>query len=67
MKNHVDGVNIPDEIIKQMEDGVSGVEIACDIVEKIHPYVDGIHIMALGDVNGSNQIISKTLNLNIVI
>lgn len=63
MKNEVEGVDIPDEIINQLKDGVSGVDISCQIVEKIYPYVDGIHIMALGDVAGSNKIIEKALEL----
>lgn len=63
MKNQVEGVEIPDDVITQLKDGVSGVEIACGIVEKIFNYVDGIHIMALGDVSGSNTIIERALKL----
>jgi len=56
MKDHVEGIDVPDEVIAKMEAGATGVQIACDIIEDIHKYVDGIHIMALGDVKGTNQI-----------
>lgn len=64
MKDNVEGIDIPDEIILSMEkEGKTGIEIACNIVRDIYKYIDGIHIMALGDVKGSNQIIEfvKTL------
>jgi len=58
MKDHVEGIDVPDHIIERMEkDGATGVEIVCDVIKDIHKHVDGIHIMALGDVKGSNQII----------
>ena len=58
MKDNVEGIDIPDEIILRMEkEGKSGIEIACNIIRDIYPYADGIHIMALGDVKGTNQII----------
>lgn len=63
MKDNVEGIDVPDEIIAKMENGSTGVEIACELVKEIHSHVDGIHIMALGDVKGTNQIIDyvKTL------
>ena len=63
MKDHVEGIDVPDDVLSRMESGTSGIEIACTIVKEIHRYVDGIHIMALGDVKGTNQIIQfvKTL------
>lgn len=58
MKENVEGINVPDEIISSMEkEGTTGVEIVCNIIKDIYKYIDGIHIMALGDVKGSNQII----------
>jgi len=64
MKEKVEGIDVPDEIISRMEkEGVTGIQIACDIIRDLYKYVDGIHIMALGDVKGTNQIIEyvKTL------
>jgi homocysteine S-methyltransferase len=64
MNNHVEGIDVPEDIINSMErDGKTGIEIACELVNEIHRYVDGIHIMAMGDVNGTNRIIAfiKTL------
>lgn len=56
MKDHVEGIDVPDEVIFKMEQGATGVQIACDIVKDIHSHIDGIHVMALGDVKGTNQI-----------
>ncbi len=58
MQEKVEGIDVPDEVIESMEKhGQSGVEIACRIIHEIRPHVDGIHIMALGDVSGTNQIV----------
>ena len=64
MKENVEGIDVPDEIISRMEkEGATGIEIAYNIIRDIYKYIDGIHIMALGDVKGTNQIIEyvKTL------
>jgi methylenetetrahydrofolate reductase (NADPH) len=63
MKDHVEGINVPDDVITRMESGVTGIEIACGIIKEIYRYVDGIHIMALGDVKGTNQIIEYVQTL----
>jgi homocysteine S-methyltransferase len=58
VKDNVEGIDVPDEIIYSMEkEGSTGIEIACNLIRDIYEYVDGIHIMALGDVKGTNQII----------
>jgi len=64
MKENVEGIDVPDEISSRMEkEGTTGIEIVCNIIRDIYEYIDGIHIMALGDVKGTNQIIEyvKTL------
>jgi len=64
MKENVEGIDVPDEIISRMEkEGATGIEIVYNIIRDIYKYIDGIHIMALGDVKGTNQIIEyvKTL------
>lgn len=60
MKDHVEGIDVPDAVISAMESGTTGIEIACNIIKGIYSHVDGIHIMALGDVKGTNQIIDYT-------
>ncbi len=61
MKEKVEGIDVPDNIISRMEnEGNTGIEIACSLVKDIFKQVDGIHIMALGDVTGTNQIIEFT-------
>jgi len=64
MNDHVEGIDVPEDIIRSMEaDGKSGVEIACETIREIYQYVDGIHLMAMGDIHGTNRIIEfiKTL------
>lgn len=61
MKEKVEGIDVPDAVISRMEkDNVSGIDIVCDIIKEIHEHIDGIHIMALGDVEGTNRIIEFT-------
>ncbi len=58
MDKNVEGIDVPDSIISKMEnDGATGIEIACDFIKEIIEDVDGIHIMAMGDVKGTNTII----------
>jgi len=64
MNNSVAGIEIPDEVMAQVREGVSGAAITCRFVEKVHKYIDGIHIMALGDVASTNEIIEHTLSLS---
>ncbi len=57
MKNNVEGIDIPDDIISKMESGKNGIEISCNIIKDVYEYYDGIHIMAMGNVSGTNEII----------
>ena len=58
LNSNVEGIDVPEEIISRMEnDGVSGIEITCDFIKEIVGQTDGIHIMAMGDVNGTNSIV----------
>jgi methylenetetrahydrofolate reductase (NADPH) len=63
MNDHVDGINIPDEVMAKIREGIPGVKIACEFVGQVYKHIDGIHIMAMGDVNASNEIIEYTLSL----
>lgn len=64
MKEKVEGIDVPDALISRMEkDNVSGIDIVCEIIEEIHEHIDGIHIMALGDVEGTNRIIEFSRSL----
>jgi homocysteine S-methyltransferase len=58
MNKNVEGINVPEKVISRMENGgTTGVEITCDFIEEIFEHADGIHIMAMGDVTGTNRII----------
>lgn len=63
MKDNVDGIDIPDTIIDKMKDGMDGIEISCEIIKEIFPYYDGIHIMAMGNISGTNAIIEYVNSL----
>lgn len=61
MTKNVEGIDVPDAIIDQMESQrATGGEIACDFIRKVIEYADGIHIMAMGDVKTTNEIIQFT-------
>ncbi|MBA3035524.1 MAG: 5,10-methylenetetrahydrofolate reductase [Desulfobacterium sp.] len=58
MNKNVEGIDVPEEVIARMEnEGVTGIEITCDFIKQIINHTDGIHIMAMGDVKGTNSII----------
>jgi methylenetetrahydrofolate reductase (NADPH) len=58
VSEHVQGIDVPEEIIDRMgNDGATGIDIICDFLEKVHTVVDGIHIMAMGDIQATNKII----------
>lgn len=59
MDQNVEGIDVPEAIIARMEDeGLSGIEITCEFIEEIAGHADGIHIMAMGDVAGTNRIVA---------
>lgn len=43
--------------------GTVAIEIACDFIKEIVEYTDGIYIMAIWDVNGTNRIIEYAYTL----
>ena len=64
MNINVEGIDVPEEVISRMEnDGATGIEITCDFIKEIAGHTDGIHIMAMGDVKGTNRIIEFTNTL----
>jgi len=63
VNNNMDGVDVPDEIIRQMEEGKTGLEIACDFISEIYKEIDGIHIYGMYDVAAVNTIIEFTRGL----
>ncbi len=64
MTKNVEGIDVPDEVIDRMETrGATGIDITCDFIKEIIGHADGIHIMAMGDVAGTNKIIEYTNSL----
>jgi len=65
MNENVAGIEIPDDVMDKIGNGVKGVEIAKEFVKEIYGTdgLSGIHIMALGDVNATNEIIDYVRGL----
>ncbi|MFV0437927.1 MAG: methylenetetrahydrofolate reductase [Desulfopila sp.] len=64
MNENVEGIDVPEEVISRMEnDGLTGIDITCDFIKAIAEYTDGVHIMAMGDVKGTNRIVEFTNTL----
>lgn len=62
--DNVQGIDVPDEIFVKMEQyGATGIDLICDFIAKVHKVIDGIHIMAMGDVQGTNKIIEFVRSL----
>lgn len=58
MSKNVEGIDVPESVISRMEnEGVTGIEITFDFIKEIAEHTDGVHIMAMGDVDGTNRII----------
>jgi homocysteine S-methyltransferase len=58
MSKNVAGIDVPEEVISRMEnEEATGIEISCDFIKEIAEHTDGIHIMAMGDIKGTNRII----------
>ncbi len=63
INKHVAGVTVPANILAELGQGKSGFEIACEFISQVHRLVDGFHIMAMGDVAVTNQLIDFTRKL----
>ena len=65
MRKNLWGVNIPDDILRKLEDSLNpektGEEICIELIEDIMdlPCIDGVHLMGPNCENGSARIISN--------
>jgi len=66
MNNNVPGVNVPEEIIEELDkdkekarSGETGIEIAVRIIKEIKDYCQGVHLMALGWENKIPAILER--------
>jgi homocysteine S-methyltransferase len=66
MNENVAGIDIPESVLEKINSGVKGTEIAKEFIEEIYSLdgLSGIHIMALGDVDATNDIIKFVEGLN---
>ncbi|MEE9366123.1 MAG: methylenetetrahydrofolate reductase, partial [Dehalococcoidales bacterium] len=66
MRDYVPGVNVPDEIVTQMEQSLApkeeGVRIILEIIEQLKdmPGVHGIHIMAVSWEDIVSEVVEKS-------
>ena len=60
MDEKVVGIDIPQEVMERIKGGVKGTAIAKEFIKEIYGLegLAGIHIMALGDVKATNEVIS---------
>ena len=60
MNEKVAGIDIPQDVMERIRGGVKGTEIAKEFIGEMYGLAGlaGIHIMALGDVKATNEIIS---------
>jgi homocysteine S-methyltransferase len=64
MNKNVPGITIPPEIMDAIATSEQAMtEAICRLITEIHPLVDGIHIMAMGDVDVSNILIEHIRSL----
>jgi homocysteine S-methyltransferase len=64
MNKSVPGITIPPEIMEAIAtSGQAMIDAICRLITEIHPLVDGIHIMAMGDVEVSNTLIEHIRSL----
>jgi len=58
MNKNVPGIDIPPEVMEALaRSEKAAIEIACKFISEIYSYVNGIHIMAMGDVEATNTLI----------
>ena len=64
LNEKVQGIDVPEAIIEQMENkGASGIDVICDFLKSVYSSIDGIHIMAMGNVQNTNAIIEFVRSL----
>jgi len=65
MNEKVAGIEISEEVMGKIKAGVKGTEIAKEFIKEIYGLkgLSGIHIMALGDVKATNEIIEHVKTL----
>ena len=63
VNKNIAGINVPEDIFEEMENGKKGYEIACDFIRQIYRKVDGLHIFGMGDIAVTNRIIQFTKEL----
>jgi homocysteine S-methyltransferase len=65
MNDNVAGIDVPEEVMDRLESGVKGVDIAKEFVKEARALegIAGIHIMALGDIAATNEIIRYVKSL----
>jgi len=63
LANEVQGVNVPQSVLKRMENAKDpvkeGIEISIEIINSLKGYIDGIHLMTLNYVDVIPEILSR--------
>lgn len=59
MNNRIPDINIPDDIIKSLENGKTGIEISLDVIKALKRYVRGVHIMPMSKMKTALELIDE--------
>jgi len=64
MNKNVPGIDIPPEVMNALaRSEKAAIEIACKFISQVYSYVNGIHIMAMGDVEATNILVGHIRKL----
>ncbi len=64
MNKNVPGITIPPEVMEAIATSEQAmIDVICRLISEIHHLVNGIHIMAMGDVEVTNVLIGYIRNL----
>lgn len=64
LNEKVPGINVPDYVISKLERYGSGVPVANEFIDEIYEVADGVHILAMGNVENMNRIMDHLQSLS---
>lgn len=59
MNNRIPDINIPDDVIKSLENEKTGIEISLETIMALKKYVVGVHIMPMNKMKTALELIEK--------
>lgn len=59
MNDKIPDINIPSEVINDLDNGKTGIQISLDTINTLRKYVNGVHIMPMGKIETALELIEK--------